>query len=535
MSLASDVIRRFDKLRSDRGVWDSHWQEIGDRVFPRRADFVTARTSGEKRNRLVFDSTAIHANELLAAGLHGMLTNPATEWFNIKTQDPAANELFEVKEWLSIVQRRMNDAFNDPAAGFSSQMHEDYLEYCAFGTSTMFVLESPSRRGVRFFARPLAESYIAENSDGRIDTHYRQFKWKVRQLVQRWGKEGVSDKVRRLYEGNNWDDDICIIHAIQPRNELERKGKFGRKAMAFAEVYVERDTEHLLEEGGYEELAFFSSRFYKGSMETYGRSPAMTALPDIKMLNEMALTTIKAAQKIVDPPLMAPDDGFLNPVRTIPGGVNYYRAGTPDRIESLQTGGNLPIGLEMMERIQMRIREVFFIDQLQLNVGPQMTATEVMQRTEEKLRLMGPILGRVQSEKLGPMITRVYNILDRQGAFPSAPEALRGRGLKIEYVSPIARAQKQLEAQGIQRTLEIMLPFAQTNPELMDNFNTDRMTQHVGVDLFGIDPTLFNDQRQIAQVREGRMQVQALQAQAAMGEQQARTERDLAQAEATRG
>ena len=190
--------------------------------------------------------------------------------------------------------------------------------------------------------------------------------------------------------------------------------------MPFESVYLEYKNGNELSVSGFKEFPFVVPRYLKASHEIYGRSPAMTALPDVKMLNEMSKTTIKAAQKQVDPPLLVPDDGFLLPVRTVPGGLNFYRSGTRDRIEPLNIGANNPLGLNMEEQRRDAIRAVFYVNQLMMQQGPQMTATEVIQRNEEKMRLLGPVLGRLQSELLKPLIDRVFNILLRNNQFATS-------------------------------------------------------------------------------------------------------------------
>jgi len=531
-SLAADKIRVFGELKSARSTWESHWQEIGDRMYPRKADFTVERTPGEKRNQQVYDSTAIIAAETLASGLHGMLTNPATQWFQMAAEDTALNSVRDVQVWLKTVNRVMTAEFNRPEAGFSSAMHEDYMEYGTFGTSVTFVFEHPSRRGVLFQARPLAESYCMENDIGHIDTIYRKFKWTVRQVVTKWGLKNVSTAVKKKYEAKQQNEKIEIIHVMEPRKDRDQtKKNSGNKP--FTDTYIEVATKKILADNGFDEQAGFASRFYKGSMEVYGRSPGTAILQDVKMLNEMYKVTLKVAQKMADPPLMVPDDGFLNPVRTVPGGINMYRAGTQDRIEAFPTPGNLPVNLEMMNEVRERIAKAFFIDQLQLQQGPQMTATEVMQRTEDKLRLMGPVLGRIQTEKLGPMIDRVFAILLRQGAIPPPPQELSGQNLKVEYTSPLARAQKQLEAQGIMRTVEIMSPFVQADPSIMERIDGDRMLEHVGIELFAIDPTLLRSKEDTQARRESAQQKQQMQEGIQGAEIVGRTARDLSQAKAT--
>jgi hypothetical protein len=240
----------------------------------------------------------------------------------------------------------------------------------------------------------------------------------------------------------------------------------------------------------------------------------MTALADIKMLNKMSEVTIRAAQKQVDPPLLVPDDGFMLPVRTIPGGLNFYRSGTRDRIEPLNIGANNPLGLNMEEQRRTAIRSAFYVDQLILGTGPQMTATEVVQRTEEKMRLLGPLTGRLSQELLQPLISRVYNILSRQKAYQPAPEFMANTNLEIEYVSPLAKAQRQGDIQSMTRLLELMTPLSQLDPSIMDYVDSDGISKHL-IKILGVPASAVRGEREVSIMRAERAEQQA-----AMAEQQ---------------
>jgi len=287
--------------------------------------------------------------------------------------------------------------------------------------------------------------------------------------------------------------------------------------MPFESIYFEYKGGNELSVSGFKEFPFVVPRYLKASNEVYGRSPAMTALPDVKMLNEMCKVTIKAAQKQVDPPLLVPDDGFLLPVRTVPGGLNFYRSGTRDRIEPLNIGANNPLGLNMEEQRRNAIREVFYVNQLQLQQGPQMTATEVIQRNEEKMRLLGPVLGRLQSELLRPLIDRTFNILLRNNQFPQAPESLSGVNIDIEYVSPLAKAQKSTELQSIMRGIEILGSLANAAP-VFDYINFDNLVKHVA-DIVGMPQKLLKSQGEVTAMRDQQQQQQQEQAQMQQAQQ----------------
>lgn len=499
---AEQNIQRYNMLKSLRGTWDSHWREIAELVYPRRDDFDTRRSPGEKRMTKVFDSTAIQANELLASGMVGLNINPATTWFRPNTD--SMDE--ESKIWLHNAADVMLNEINSPTSGFYTAAYEYFLEFGAFGTAGLFITEGEENNGLLFQSRALSEISVAEGPNGQIDTVYRRFEWPVHRIHQRWGSKSGKSVLKHMQE-KKLDAKFFIIHAIQPR-KVRDKSKKDTLNLPFEDVYILQVDEHILEENGYHEFPLPVGRFYKSPMEVYGRSPAMTALPDVKMLNEVMKTTIKAAQKAVDPPLILPSDGFINPVRTVPGGVNVFDGSVNEAIGQFPST-NPGIGLDMVEFLANRIRSIFFVDQLQFAGGPQMTATEVLQRTEEKLRLMGPILGRVQTEFLGPVLDRVFGLLFRQGKFGLPPASLPD-SFEFEYTSQVNQAQRQQEANGFLRAIEVMGPMLQLQPELLtDNIDGDKTLRDT-MEMFGVSPDKFSDEKERDTIRQQRAQIQQL-------------------------
>ena len=498
--LAKNLLKRYDRLKSQRQNWETHWQEVADYMQPRKADVTKRRARGDKRMEQVFDSSPIQAVELLAASLHGMLTNPSTPWFTLRFKDEEIENDDEAKLWLEASTDAMYTAFN--RSNFQQEIFELYHDLITFGTAAMFIEEDDDDI-IKFSTRHINEVFIAENDKGRIDTIYRKFKISARAAIQKFG-EAVSADVQTKAKKDPYEE-VEILHSVYPRSDFNPNKK-DKANMPFESVYMEYKNGNELSVGGFREFPFVVPRYLKASNEIYGRSPAMTALPDVKMLNEMCKTTIKAAQKQVDPPLLVPDDGFLLPVRTVPGGLNFYRSGTRDRIEPLNIGANNPLGLNMEQQRRDSIRAVFYVNQLMMQDGPQMTATEVIQRNEEKMRLLGPVLGRLQSELLKPLIDRVFAVLLRNNMLPQAPEFLSGRDVEIEYVSPLAKAQKSTELQSIMRAVEILGSLANVAP-VFDYVNFDNLVKHLA-DIVGVPQKILKTQ---SQVNAERQQAQAQQ------------------------
>jgi len=497
---AKILLSRFDRLKTQRQNWESHWQEVADYMQPRKADVTKSRSKGDKRTELIFDGSPLQSVELLSASLHGMLTNPSTPWFSLKFKDQGMEGEDEAKAWLESATEVMYSAFNQ--SNFQQEIFELYHDLITFGTAAMFI-EEDDEDNLKFSTRHINEIYISENDKGRIDTVFRKFRISARAAIQKFGN--VSTHIAVTAKKDPYEE-VDILHAVYPRSDFN-PAKQDKENMPFESIYMDADSGDELSVSGFKEFPFVVPRYLKASHEIYGRSPAMTALPDVKMLNEMSKTIIKSAQKQVDPPLLVPDDGFMLPVRTVPGGLNFYRAGTRDRIEPLNIGANNTLGLNMEEQRRNSIRNAFYVNQLMMQDGPQMTATEVIQRNEEKMRLLGPVLGRLQSELLKPLIDRAFAILMRRNLFAQAPDFLSGQDIEIEYVSPLAKAQKSTELSSIMRAIEIMGSLSNVAP-VFDHINMDKLVRHL-TSIVGVPQKILKPQSELDAERQAQAQQQA--------------------------
>ena len=498
---AAALMKRFASLQNQRQNWESHWQEVADYIVPRKADITKKRTSGDKRTELIFDGTAIHAAELMASSLHGMLTNASTPWFALRFGDDNFETDDMAKEWLLSVTDVMYQELH--RSNLHEAIHELYSDLVTFGTAVMFI-DKDENDTLRFSTRHIAECYLAEDEFGRVDTVYREFRMSARAAVRQFGEENVSKRIAKTAEQNPYDQ-VKILHLVTPRTEriVERLDAINKP---IASIYIDPEDKIILSESGFDEMPYVVPRFLKASFEHgYGRSPAMTALADTKMLNKMSETVIRAAQLQIHPPLMVPDDGFISPVRTIPGGLNFYRAGTRDRIEPLNIGSNNPLGNDMLEQRRTQIRAAFYVDQLILGNAPGMTATEVIQRTEEKMRLLAPAVGRLQAELLSPLIDRVYNILARKKAYAPAPEFMQNNQIDIEYVSPLAKAQRSGDVQSAMQLFQFLAPLMQIDPSVVDYIDLDGLASHI-IKVTNVPATVVRGQNEVAQLRAQRQQ-----------------------------
>jgi hypothetical protein len=533
---ADEVLRRQSWMADARGVFDAHWREIAERILPRSDVFRIKRVAGEKHTEKVFDATAGLALERFAAAMESMLTPRTQRWHKLRVPDEGLNEDYEIREYLDAVTGMLFDARYSPRANFASQANEAYMSLGAFGTGAMFIDDSLGR-GIRYRSVHLSELFIAENHQGIVDTVFRKFEMTVRQMAQRFGTDALSEAQRKALETNP-DQAFDVIHAVMPRDEMEY-GRNDFRGMPWSSCYVNCEGREILDEGGYRAFPYAVGRYVTAPREVYGRSPAMTVLPDIKMLNEMSKTVIRAAHKMVDPPLLLQDDGILQAFDLRPGALNYGGVDEQGRqlVHPLQSGARIDIGDAMLEQRRQVINDAFLVTLFQILVdAPQMTATEAMLRAQEKGALLAPTMGRQQSEFLGPLIEREIDILAAAGVLPPMPQALRdiGGSVDVEYVSPLNRAQRADEGVAILRTLESVIPLAQADPRVMMVFDPEAIARELA-SINGVPAKVLRSKQQVEDMMAEQQQAAESQALLQAAPIVSRSARDLAQAQSLAG
>jgi len=526
---AEELVKRLDNLTSERQNYSTFWQDVAKYVVPRKAYITRTKVPGAKFDYDMYDSTAMMANITLAAGLHSYLTNPNSKWFSLRIQDEELNEDDEVKKWLNDTETRIYNILN--ASNFNQQIHEMYLDLGAFGVAAMYEEEDPTDV-VRFYTRNIAEMFLVENEKGVVDTVYRKFELTAKQADEKWG-EDAGDVVAMHMEKKQFEKKVSFLHAVYPRHDRQ-VDKEDALNMPFESVYIEISKKHEISESGYQEFPYFTPRFNKNSGEVWGTSPGMVSYSDIRMLNEMVKVLIRASQKTVDPPIVLPHDGFLLPIKYGPAAINFRTKNSAnDKIESLAPNSNIPIGMDIINDYRNIVKKNYFVDLFLLLSDParaDMTATEVMQRVEEKMLILAPVLGRLMNEFLDPLINRTFAVLMRKGEISEPPPALDGIDYEIEYISPLARAQKLDQMKSINNFLALVTQISSVDPNAVDNMASDKMIKDIQ-GLYGVNPEYVRSEEDVQAIRQARAAEVQQQKQTDQAAQEAGVVGDLAAAD----
>jgi len=527
------LIKRFNALHvGRRNTWEAHWQEIGDHLIPRKSDITVRRTPGEKKQKQRFASVGIHSHEILSANLQGTLTSRAFRWFSLKLEEgDEAGEDKEVIDWLQLASRKMWRAMN--ASNFHSQSHEFYIDISGFGTGGMLCEElkgDKSFNGLVFTSYPIQAYVFEEDAEGHGNSMCIEINFTAAQAIERFGADKLPKKIvdaDKKDPTHTWK----FLHWIRPRAS-RKKDSPASTEMPWQSIYISVTGEKKLEESGYEEFPAFLPRWSKNAGEKYGRGPGSTALPDLKVLNKATELELQAWAKHIDPPWFMEDDGVVGKVNLNPGKGTTVR--DKDALWFYEFRGRPDIGRIKLEELRQGIKQSFFVDQLELPQSDRMTAEEIRTRVELMQRVLGPTLGRLETEFLNPLIQRVFSIMLRAGALGEIPQALSDRTeIDVQYTGPLARAERQSEISSIQRLVETLVPLAQVDPTILDILDTDAVARFVSEQL-DVDDSVLRDEAALTEARQARAQQQQQQQQAQLGLDTSKADLQAAQADAVR-
>ncbi len=523
------LLTRWGMLKSERASWLAHWQEITTYLLPRNGRYFRQdRDKGWRRHNNIYDNTGTRALRTLGAGMMAGATSPARQWFRLATADPELNAYQPVKLWLDDVTRRMQLVFQK--SNTYRALHTMYEELGAFGTAASLVLPD-FKNVIHQYPITCGEYCIATDFQGRVTTLYREFEVTVADLVKEFGYENCSVTVRNMYDRGTLDAWIPIIHAIEPRTDRDHK-KRDSKNMAYGSWYFEVGGEEgkFLRESGFQQFPALVPRWATAGGDIYGNSPGMEALGDIKQLQHEQLRKAQAIDFQTKPPLQVPISMKNRDVETLPGGISFVDGAGMGIKTAFEVNLNLQYLLNDIMDCRERVRGAFYADMfLMLATQPntRMTATEVAERHEEKLLMLGPVLERLHNELLDPLVDITFTRMLQSGIIPPAPEELQGMDLNVEFVSMLAQAQRAIGTNSVDRFVGNLGAIAQMKPDVLDKFDSDQWAD-IYADMLGVDPSLIIADKEVAMVRNARNQAMAAKEQVAAVEQASKATRNLA-------
>ncbi len=475
-----ELIGRFRSVKTQRLQVQDTWDHIEKYIAPYRGSFFKDERSENSvawRRPWVYDATGVMAAQNLASSLNSRLTSASTKWFGLRFRSDELNDNNEALVWLEECSKRCFDALQD--SNFNTEVNETYQDLVCFGTSVLLEelnTDDSKTAALNFKSVPIKECYFEQDHSGGILNFYRHLQWTAKQIKDYFGDDFIPQHI--VDEINNDSADPSkkydILFSIYRRQSIKINPSatvLAKEKRPFGFKYVLiNSAETLGEEGGYYEMPAFVPRWRKTSDSMWGNSPAMIALSDVLTLNRTIELNLTAVEKNLDPPTITTSRGLIGDLDLTAGGLTTVR--DMNEIQPFQTNARFDVTYQEMNRLRENINSYFFIPQLILPPmeGTPATATEITVRMQQLEALIGPTLGRLQTDMLDPMVSRTFRILFRAGMLPDVPDIVRelGGDVDIEYTSPFAKTQEASNLQALDMWLSKIANYGQLKPELLD-------------------------------------------------------------------
>jgi len=525
--------RRLGALKTDRQTWDTHWREIAEFTLPRSGRWLDqdASNRGGKKHSLIIDSAATKALRTMAAGMMAGATSPARQWFRLTTPDPELNRRHLVRVWLDVATDLVQRVFRK--SNTYRALSSIYEELGAFGTAVSIMVPNYDTV-LHHHTLTIGEYALQQDFQGKVNTIYREFDASVAQLIREFGYDRCSHQVRQL-AASQPDKMIRVVHAIEPRTDRNPRSMTARNA-PWASIYFEQNTDatEILRESGFRKFPAVAPRWTTVGGDVYGGSPGMDGLGDTKQLQHQQKRKAQAIDFKVIPPTQHPSHLKGREINKQPGGSTPVDSVGPQN--GIRTLWDVNIDLsdlrEDMAEVRQRIRENYFADMFLMLANSdrrQMTATEVAERHEEKLLMLGPVYERLQNELYEPLVERAFSELWENGALPPPPPELLDMDLQIEFVSMLAQAQKAVGAVAADRFVGTIGAIANLKREALDLLNEDEVVAGYA-SMLNVDPRFLRSPDEVASLREARNRANAAKEQMMVAEQAAKVTKDVAAA-----
>lgn len=562
---ATEIIARTDLLAVARSGWDREWREVADYCLPtssremmvgswgmgarnRNYDRIVDQPSTRDAARKRYDSTAISALDRLAAGMESLVAPQSEKWHEQGLTDPLAPEPTDQEaKWLERLRDYQFNVRYTPLSGFANANQKYIRSICAFGTGILFTEEAfggfdrDQRQLPAVYQHiPISQALISLSAQDNPDTLHRRFAMTARQLVQRFGEDKVSAKVKAAEDDyKRCDEKFEIIHAVCPREEAGSNALGGTiRRSPWASYYVEVEGGHLIGDSGFFEFPFAIGYWIQPSSSAYGESPCMAALDAIRGLSLTNKGILRSTQQWTDPPLGIYSDGVMNRPNLNPRAINYGAVDAAGnlRIKPILTAQDPGRLAELIDRQRQEVKELLYNNLFQILIqNPQMTAHEAMLRAAEKGDLLGPNGVKIQ-QGYATMSDREVGVLSRKGAFApgaalEAPQSIQGRAIGARFTSTLDRLRQMKEATGILTTYQAAGQIASVrgNQNVFDNLDDDESIKIIS-DVNGAPKSIWVNKDDRDAKRQAREQAAAQQANLAAAESAARTAKDAAPA-----
>ena len=384
-----------------RAPWINRWDSAMRYTIPTTDDDMAT----------LFDATASDAADNLAASIYSLLTPPESLWVSLVPEGPDSPDAVAATMAL---RANLNDS------NFYTTIHQCYMDLIVLGTACLFMAENPigAASAFSFTAIPMRDIAILNGAVFHTAT------MPAREVTEKYPSWTPPADLRDTIK----QDPETPLRLVQ--------SLIGTDFVAWLDVGGDIEN-NIVATGKFETNPYIIFRWSVASGELYGRGPVLRALPDIKTANKVVELVLKNATIAVSGIWQADDDGVINlsNINLTPGAIIPKAVGSSG-LTPLASGADFDVSQIILKDLRERIRHALLADRLGLLSEKEMTATEILARNADMVRILGATYGRLLHEFIRPLVERGLQILSRRGVI----DKIRLHSdAELKYIAPITK------------------------------------------------------------------------------------------------
>jgi len=467
-----------EKSSSERTNFERLYESAASFCNPSADNIQSKRSKGQRDDVQRITDVGIKARRMFTAGMMSHLFPQGQNWIRVVTQNRDLQQSDNVTRSLSSVTKKFVRAIED--SNFYEEMSQ-CIDHCGYIGTTSLYCEPTNKRILNFRSHYINQFYFCENYLGEVDTVIREFKLTARQALQQFGEDCPENISNYASDPKTSTKEFTFIHIVMPRNYFVPDSP-EKAEKPIASYYISLEGSKLVLESGFDEMPYSVGRFYKTNYEKYGRSPALEVFSTLPLINRMEVSRIRGAERVSNPPWLAPNDGSVRRISNDSGSIIYWNAGNPlSKPEQLRPMDNVIVNDQMIQKKEQEIMDAFYVPLFNPLIDKQnMTAFESAERLNLSLQFLTPAVNRLNKYFVTPILERAFGIMYRAGMFPELDiEELSGENLEFDLVGKASIASRQIELFGTMTAMNQMMQIAQYKPEILDNVNADKTARFI--------------------------------------------------------
>ena len=485
MELAKKLLKRIEKAKEKKLLREGELREAYQYCLPIRDTLRNKSADVEKG--IIYDPTAKIAIEKYATKLQNLLTPAWEEWLKFQPGvDIPEEEGASIQEQLDDVSKVVFSHIHH--SNFYSAEHEAFLD---LGISTgAIIVERNARKNepslLNHRSVPIHEIIPENSSRGTIDTVWREFKPKIKEINSIWPNAKVPEELKEKGEQNE-DAEVTVYEGIV----------YNEKDGDYTYYVIEKSLSNIMYEEQMDTSPFVVFRESVRPGEVLGHGRALRILEDVKTLNKLAENSLRADGFNTLPLFTAVDDGAFNPYNVVlqPGSIIPVSSNdnANPSLRPLPLSGNFQYAEARVEKLQARVNEVFLANPFgSIEQTPVRSATEIAAREADLFQSTASAFGRLQTEFLEKYMKRVVDILNKEGLLP--PFDLNGREVAIKFTSPFSKMQGSENVKNLMTWLGYVAPLGQEVVAM--SVNLDKVPSNLAKNM-GIPKELYKDATEV--------------------------------------